>query len=280
MGAYGTPENLDFIQQRPREDETPPPLSNKRKGIAQCPHCGKTIRVGGTGPFSVVKWVLAIVVVVFVLFIAARAMIAVENGESLSDFARELIGMEDGVGDRKGVSDKELIVGEWSCKVDLTEAVNQYFGQNNPGIKISDLSITLNWTFDSRGNFSVRSDDEAMTAMLDGVVDDMVNSMTTYLTSIAEESGITLEQLLDASGMTMDDLAQQVRDSIGDFPSINQSGKYEFKDDLLYIDDMSVGYQFDGTDTLNFAGGEFMDSLMSAMETVGFSTDVLVLDRV
>lgn len=189
----------------------------------------------------------------------------------------------------KSGSDEERIVGDWSCTVDLTDGMNQYLGQESPEmtefINISDFAITLIWTFDDQGAVSVKADEEAMTAMMDGVADDMVNGMTAYLTSIAEENGMTLEQLMDATGMTTDDLAQQLRDNMAeemDFSSMNQSAKYEFKDGLLYIDGESVEYAFDGENTLNFVGGEGMDSLMGAMEESGFFADVLpmVLKRV
>ncbi len=185
----------------------------------------------------------------------------------------------------KGKSgDEKLIVGDWNCKIDMTDFMNQYLAQEDAEmgeyIKINDFAVTLTWTFDDKGAVTVKADEAAITETLDGVVDDMVDGMSAYLTSMAEENGMTLDQLLQASGMSLDDLANQLRDSMlseMDFSSMNETGKYEFKDGLLYIDGEGVEYKFDGNDTLNFTGGEGMDSLTGAMAESGLEVDILPL---
>lgn len=76
MGAYGSPEFLDYIQRKNENREKPVRL---RRGQIICPHCGKTILIKPTfGPFRFLAWafciLLALIILVFGIIVFYSAI--------------------------------------------------------------------------------------------------------------------------------------------------------------------------------------------------------------
>ena len=136
-------------------------------------------------------------------------------------------------------SEEKMLVGEWSGKANLAEAYETLLAKTDPTltghIDIEDFQVELTLQFIDNGTYQWTADQEDLEAGVDKMMDAIGAGLAAYLEM---QTGMTIDQLLVASGKTMDSLLDEYFD-----PNMTQvvkntlesSGTYEIDDGELTL---------------------------------------------
>lgn len=167
--------------------------------------------------------------------------------------------------DAPGSGDKDAFLGTWNAAADLVESINESLSEGFGGVdeglveyfKISSFEVTLVYTFNKDDTYSICVDDDSLRAAIEHTKDEVKDGAVAYLEdAIAQnELDMTVEELLEASELDLDDLV----DSAFDYNEItktfvdyfNSNGQWKAKDGELYLsesvnagaDDLSELYE-------------------------------------
>ena len=164
-----------------------------------------------------------------------------------------------------GSGDKEEFLGTWMATADLVESINESLSEGFGGVdeglveyfKISSFEVTLVYTFNKDDTYSIRVDEDSLKAAIEHTKDEVKDGAVAYLEDVIAQSELdmTVEELLEASELDLDDLA----DSAFDYNTIRRSftdelecdGKWKAENGELYLsesvdeeaDDLSELYE-------------------------------------
>jgi hypothetical protein len=171
-------------------------------------------------------------------------------------------------------SEQKLLVGKWTGKADLAEAYETLLAKADPTltghIDIEDFQVELTLEFHESGTYQITADPEDLEAGVDKMMDAIGEGLAAYLEM---QTGLTIDQLLVASGKTMDGLLAEYFD-----PNMVQvvkntleiSGSYEIDDGELTLTDKTNFVIFEGDcevskdelELKNGVGNELFSNLM------------------
>lgn len=161
------------------------------------------------------------------------------------------IGMLAGCGNSKGDS----IVGTWEAEVDfaefLTESMASELGEMASYFEFKDLTLKLVLTFDEDGAYTLSGDKASAEKLFDKLIEQLKPGMVSYLEDQLKAAGaeMSVEDMLAASGMTIDSLMEQsFSDDMIDemIAEMESDGEYEIKDGMLYLDGDECEYELKG----------------------------------
>lgn len=137
---------------------------------------------------------------------------------------------------------KETIVGTWKTSINLADVFNQEMEAAGMGefINIESFDLALIMEFKEDGTGSMTVDQEAMTASVDKLAEDLAAGLEAYFTDYFASMGIEmdLDEALAAAGMSMDDLVGELKaefageDAFADFTT---EFNYKAEDGKLYM---------------------------------------------
>lgn len=142
---------------------------------------------------------------------------------------------------------EETIVGTWQCEIDMSNYMNEYFASSGTGyedyMKFEDLTVVVLMTFEEDGT-AIGSLDESS---VDALAANLQQTFTDGMLKIVEEQltqsnpGMTLEEALEASGLSKDELLEQIGGLIDTdymieslMGSFTHEGDYTVDGDRLY----------------------------------------------
>lgn len=141
-----------------------------------------------------------------------------------------------------GGGKKDTIVGTWKTNIDLAEAFNEEMAASGMGdyINIESFNLPLVMEFKADGTGSMTVDQEAMTETVDKLAADLTAGLEAYFTEYFASMGleIDLDEALAASGMSMDDLVEEMKAEFAGedaFAEFTNEFKYKAEDGKLYM---------------------------------------------
>ena len=141
-----------------------------------------------------------------------------------------------------GGGKKATIVGTWKTNIDLAEAFNEEMAASGMGdfINIESFNLPLVMTFNEDGTGSMTVDQAAMTETIDKLAADLTAGLEAYFTEYFASMGleIDLDEALAASGMSMDDLVEEMKAEFAGedaFAEFTNEFKYKAEDGKLYM---------------------------------------------
>ena len=173
---------------------------------------------------------------------------------------------------------KATIVGTWKTNIDLAEAFNEEMAASGMGdfINIESFNLPLVMTFNEDGTGSMTVDQEAMTETIDKLAADLTAGLEAYFTEYFASMGleIDLDEALAASGMSMDDLVEEMKAEFAGedaFAEFTNEFKYKAEDGKLYmsedldseISDVYNTYELKGNTLTLDIGTEELDEEMA-----------------
>lgn len=173
------------------------------------------------------------------------------------------------------------LVGEWTCKMDFASYINEGLA-SEPDLAehmaLDEFILEIKLSLNEDGTYKMHADTEANQAAYEDLKEQLKEGMTSYLTSVAEEADMTLDEVLSAAGTTVDELldeafGQEVYEEI--VGNMEASGKWDAADGKIYMTDGTEGkidkstyetYTLSG-DTLTITGSsDGSDTEMYPME--------------
>lgn len=142
-----------------------------------------------------------------------------------------------------GGGDADKLVGTWKCEMDLAEQINAEMdldAETAEYLNFDSFEIVVFMEFNKDGTYSMYADMDALEESLDAAVADFSDGMAQYLEAmIYAQTGVemTAEEILAASGMTMDDMmAEAFPDDMAEdiAEGMTMEGKFEAKDGKLF----------------------------------------------
>lgn len=154
----------------------------------------------------------------------------------------------------KKKTDAELIVGTWEAKVDVGETLNAMMADDPSTadyaqyFNFAGTDLLLTYEFYKDGSYT-----EKMATDRDKMRTVFRNAVLQLLEDAAVDEGVTLEQLAAESGMTVDDLVDQVMEISFDASNFlgdeTKTGSYKIKGGKLYLfddgDELDEGTYFE-----------------------------------
>ena len=139
-----------------------------------------------------------------------------------------------------GASDEKKLIGTWNTTMDLTDMTNELLTAASPDmaeyITLSDCSIDLVYTFNEDGTYQMSLVDESLEAWSQNILEGTTEGLQKYLDDMAQEEGLTADDLLSAMGVDLDELLEMSMDTEAmqeTVRSSEESGTYELKDGQL-----------------------------------------------
>jgi len=139
------------------------------------------------------------------------------------------------------IGKKDSIEGEWECTIDMVDTLNDQFEEAGMGgyFDIDNFKITMQLEFDDDGNYSMTVDEDALKDTMDDVIDSMTTGLEDMLADLAEENGMTFDDLMSAMGYeSMSDYMEEAfsEDTFNDMvTTMETEGKYKVEDDKLFM---------------------------------------------
>ena len=147
-------------------------------------------------------------------------------------------------------SDAKRVVGEWSAKADLAEAYKSLLAASDAAvaahIDLGEFSVRLTLTFHSDGTYRLQVKDSDLEEGVPIMEEAIRKGLATYMQA---ETGKTMDNLLSAAGLTMDelmaryfgdDLAQVVR------RQLESEGTFKVSGGKLFLNDQAGNRFFEG----------------------------------
>ncbi len=170
---------------------------------------------------------------------------------------------------------KDTIVGDWTTKVDLADAINATIPEETQQyVKVDKFEIVMNVTFTEDGEHEKSLDEDALEEAVEDLKDDILGDMKVYINALLAEQGInmTFEDYLAATGVTEESLMSSFSvDSI--VKGFETKGTYEIDGDKIYMlndgeekdDDKYEIFELDG-DKLIFKEAHGLDDASEELQ--------------
>lgn len=175
-----------------------------------------------------------------------------------------------------GNKDKEALLGDWVATVDMTEMMNDELkaGLGNDDelmsyFNLDTFTIKVNLSFKDDDTYTFSADEAAMEQSLDDVIEVFRTGIIAYFedTIAAEGLDATVDELLAASGYTLDEFLEEAfdkEDMMSSMDEMESSGTFQAKSGILSLtDDDGTGLEAytleNGTLTLTGEGVEDSD---------------------
>lgn len=117
-------------------------------------------------------------------------------------------------GSESKLTDQEKLVGTWKGDMDLTEAMMEELGEGVEGFELDEFKVTVVFDFTAEGTYTMELDEESVEKAFEGLIKGMEGFMKTMMEAQAQELGMSLEDLLAASGMTMEDMMSMITEEL------------------------------------------------------------------
>ena len=182
------------------------------------------------------------------------------------------------------VSDQEALVGTWKGEMDLTKALKEEIGDELEGFEMDEFKVTVVFKFAQDGTYTKELDEASVETAFEGLIAGMEGFMKTLLEAQAQEAGMSLDEMLAAAGMTMEDMMSLVtaafeeQDLTGELlEDAKTEGKYKAEAGKLYMtdekdeeinEDIYDTYTLEGdvlTLTATFGGNEEDNDMMKSV---------------
>lgn len=155
-----------------------------------------------------------------------------------------------------GSSEKDALIGTWTTELNLADAIKTAIAENSDEemiqyIQLDEFKIGVSLTFREDDTYTMAADPESIQASLKKFTEMIRTGVEEYFRDILaaegidmEELGMTLEDVLALSGVSLDDLLAEAFDGemideiVG---SMDQEGNFKAKNGKLY---MSAGKSF------------------------------------
>lgn len=157
----------------------------------------------------------------------------------------------------------ESIIGTWASTVDFTEMLKASMAAD-PTVaeffSFSSFVLDITITFDAEGVCTLTIDEESAKVALETIAQEMLDGMLKMIDELLKQQGVdmTAEDYLAATGMSMDDLREQlsaeldVEDMIDE---LSQENTYEIRDGKLYIADADGNMTEEDASSFTLADG-------------------------
>ncbi len=162
-------------------------------------------------------------------------------------------------------SDQEKLVGDWKATIEMGTLMEQLMAADPTTAEMFDLSgltMSFTMTFDKKGVASITMSEAEAQKLVDDVLVLLEDGLKKYMGELAGELGMSLDDMLAASGMTMELLMEQLENEINVDEMLSDlnlegSGQYLAKDGKLFISEDAdtpvdengeyVEYRFEGS---------------------------------
>lgn len=142
----------------------------------------------------------------------------------------------------KGKTDKELY-GKWEITMNLFEVTGPLFDEKDDFGKYIDASefvVTMRYEFDRKGKYTITTDEEQLAESVKKIKGAIRTGLEAYFDAYLKEEKLemTMEELLAASGLSMDSLIDSM---MGDeivtemIDDLTAEGRYYVKDGKIYM---------------------------------------------
>lgn len=138
-------------------------------------------------------------------------------------------------------TDQELLVGTWKGEMDMIEAIMEEAGEALAGLELDEFKVTAVFTFNEDGTYTMSLDEASVEAAFDGMIDSLEGIMKEMMEGMAQEAGMSLDDLLAVSGMTMEDLMAVVKETLEEEDLVGEmvkeaktDGKYKAENGKLF----------------------------------------------
>lgn len=149
-----------------------------------------------------------------------------------------------------GILEQAKLVGTWKAEVDLSEAISQEIlgevGDMGEYFKIDSFKVNFVMTLNSDSTYSVTLEEASVEAAFDELLLVLKDGMIKMLKDQIAEMGLemTVEEMLAASGMSIDSLMEELAQSLEDEDIVeslveecSNEGNYKVNDGKLYMSD-------------------------------------------
>lgn len=145
-------------------------------------------------------------------------------------------------------NDKEKFLGTWKVDVDMTDIINggltegmdQIDASASEYFNISKFDLTVIFTFNDDGTYSMDVDDDSFNSSVDGVKEDIKAGFIKYFEDMIAGMGLdmSVDEVLEASGMSIESLideslTSEMFDSM--IEEFEVSGKWKVEKGKLYL---------------------------------------------
>lgn len=149
-------------------------------------------------------------------------------------------------------SEKDALIGTWKGTIDMAAAINLGLDEaaaSDPTmaemadyLQIDQLEIRYTLVFTEEDTYSMTVDTEALEVSMQAMVDQMADGMLLYFGDMLKAEGLDLdvEEVLAASGISVEDLAAELYDSFDTetlFADLNSEGNFKVKEGKLFLSD-------------------------------------------
>ena len=181
----------------------------------------------------------------------------------------------------KGGEEATTIVGTWRADIELADLFNQEMEAAGVGdiINLDSFNLPLIMEFKADGTGSMSVDADAMNDTMDKLAEDLTAGLEAYFTEYFASMGveIDLDEALDAYGISMDDLVEEMKAEFGAedaFADFSNDFNYKAEDGKLYMSedlDSEIDtsyyntYELKGKTLILDAGTEEFDADMAEM---------------
>lgn len=184
-----------------------------------------------------------------------------------------------------GNKDKEALLGDWVATVDMTEMMNDELkaGLGDDELMsyfdLGTFSIKVNLSFKDDGTYTFSADEAALEQSLDNVIEVFRNGIIAYFedTIAAQGADITVDELLESSGYTLDGFLEEAfdkEDMMSSMDEMESSGTFQAKSGVLSLtDDEGTGleaYTLEN-DTLTLTGEGVEDGSLMGLYPLVFT---------
>ena len=179
-------------------------------------------------------------------------------------------------------STEELVVGEWSAMVDMTDYIVENMGDMDDMtdyVDFKDLEFELIFELKDDKTYVATIDEDSLDDTMDKLLDQMVEGMAEYYDDLLEEEGMTFEDLLEEEGMTIDDFEEALREELDaedffDSIDIVEDGTYTVDGDTIVLttdSDSTTTFEYkNGTLKITEVTGEGADEFADLIENITF----------
>ena len=152
-------------------------------------------------------------------------------------------------------SDKDALIGTWNGEADLTDVINESFAADeelSQYVHVDSFKLPMVLVFNEDGTYSLGADKTAVQAEIESLKTDVSDGMTAYLEAMIKEqglTGVTVDDLLTAMNMTMEDLVAEAFSEEAANELLEQmasEGNFDVKDGKLFLSD-GLDYAVDET---------------------------------
>ena len=135
--------------------------------------------------------------------------------------------------------DEASIYSTWKTSLDISEMMNQLYAMLLEGITlpaITGLAFELEFEFNENGTFKCAVSEDSAKAAIENAKPSLVAFFEALYTAMADQSGITLEEALAASGIeSIDALIEQEFNTSDMAEGFTNEGKFLIEDNKLYM---------------------------------------------